>query len=272
MEQNKKPIGVFDSGLGGLTVVKEILENMPNENIIYFGDTARVPYGDRSKETIVQYVFDDVRFLLSHDVKAVCIACNTADSMARAEIEQAFSLPVIGVVAPAAREALTQSKNGRIGVICTHATVRSGAYEKTIAALSPETQVFSVPCPLLCPLVEEGRFRPGDIVVEEVLRGYLAPLLEKKVDTLILGCTHYPLLYDVISALMPGVKLICSGSASTRELMDTLDKNGIRSPSTDRGTIRYYVSDAPNRFASHGSMFIGRSLEGQVQKVDLSAY
>ncbi|MBR0509029.1 MAG: glutamate racemase [Clostridia bacterium] len=269
MTDSQKPIGVFDSGLGGLTVVKELLEKMPNENIIYFGDTARMPYGDRSKATILQYVWDDVHFLLKHDVKAICIACNTADSMAHAELSQTFSLPIIGVVEPAARQAVEESRNGKIGVIGTHATVRSRSYENAISAVDPGMQVFPVACPLLAPLVEEGRFRPGDPVVEEVLRGYFVPLVEQDVDTLILGCTHYPLLYDVIAKLLPGVKLICSGTASTRSLARTLSEKGLLNTSQEPRTVRFFVSDAPKRFVRYGGIFIGRSLEGMVEKVEL---
>ena len=267
MEQKKRPIGVFDSGLGGLTVVKMMLESLPHEDIIYFGDTARVPYGDRSKETIVKYAKSDIEFLLTHDVKAVCIACNTADSMARKEMQRLFDLPIIGVVEPAALQALRVTKNGRIGVIGTKATIRSGAYEAVMREHSPETRVFSVPCPLLCPLVEEGRFLRGDKVVESVLEDYLAPLKKEGVDTLILGCTHYPLLLDVIGDLLPGVELICSGFASTETLIGTLKEKDLLNPSEAPGVIRFFVSDAPEKFAENGGIFIGRRITGCVEKV-----
>ena len=269
MGNKSRPIGVFDSGLGGLTVVKKLLEHLPNENIIYFGDTARVPYGDRSRETIVRYADGDIRFLLSHGVKAVCIACNTADSMARTEMEKRFDVPIIGVVEPAARMAAGLSENRKIGVIGTKATIKSGAYARVIRALAPEAEVTSVPCPLLCPLVEEGRFLPGDEVVESVLRDYLAPIKAAGADTLILGCTHYPLLYDVIEKLLPGVRLISSGFASTETLVKTLDRLDLRNPSKKPGSISFYVSDAPERFAENGGMFIGREITGKVEKVTI---
>ena len=267
MDAKNLPIGVFDSGLGGLTVVKKMLESLPNEDIIYFGDTARVPYGDRSKETIIKYAQSDIEFLLTHRVKAVCIACNTADSMARIEMQKRFTLPIIGVVEPAALQALSTTKNGKVGVIGTKATIRSGAYEAVIRARSPKTEVFSVPCPLLCPLVEEGRFLRGDKVVESVLEDYLSPLKAAGIDTLILGCTHYPLLLDVISDLLPGVELISSGFASTETLMETLKEKDLLNPSEKPGTIRFFVSDAPEKFAENGSIFIGRKITGCVEKV-----
>ena len=171
MTENEKYIGVFDSGIGGLTVVKSIVETMPNENIIYFGDTAHVPYGTRSKEQITEYVLSDVKFLSRFSLKAVVIACNTADSAAREKVEEKYSdLPVYGVVAPASRKAAELTKNNKVGVIATNATVNSGAYEKTIHGYSPDIRVISLACPLLVPLVEEGRFKKGDKVIEQVLK------------------------------------------------------------------------------------------------------
>lgn len=269
MDKKSRPIGVFDSGLGGLTVVKKMLESLPHENIIYFGDTARVPYGDRSKETIIKYAKSDIDFLLTHEVKAICIACNTADSMARTEMEEIYDLPIIGVVEPAAKRAVKVTKNHKIGVIGTKATVKSGAYEKVIKETAPENEVFSVPCPLLCPLVEEGRFRRGDAVVESVLRDYLAPLKTAGVDTLILGCTHYPLLFDAIEHILPGVELICSGFASTETLIETLKTQDLLNPQSSPGAIGFYVSDAPERFAENGGVFIGREITGEVSKVTI---
>lgn len=269
MDKKYRPIGVFDSGLGGLTVVKKMMESLPHEDIVYFGDTARVPYGDRSKETILKYARSDIEFLLTHEVKAICIACNTADSMARTEMEALYDLPIIGVVEPAALKAIEVTKNRKIGVIGTKATVKSGAYERVIRENAPENEVFSVPCPLLCPLVEEGRFRKGDAVVENVLSEYLAPLKKAGVDTLILGCTHYPLLYDAIAHVLPGVELICSGFASAETLTKTLKNRDLLNPQTAPGAIRFYVSDAPERFAENGGVFIGREITGKVLKVTL---
>lgn len=264
---DNRPIGVFDSGLGGLTVVKSIIGSLPDENIVYFGDTGRVPYGNRSKETILHYVRQDMELLLSHDVKAIVIACNTADSMARREMTEMFSLPIIGVVSPAGRKAASITKNGRIGVIATAATVASKAYENVIREASPEAQVFAKACPLLVPLVEEGRVRSGDIVTETVLREYLEPLQKEGIDTLILGCTHYPLLYDIISDIMPGVELICSGFASTELLRETLFSNDMLNGSGIPGHIEFFVSDSPDKFAANGGLFIGREIDDRVNKV-----
>ena len=267
MDKKYRPIGVFDSGLGGLTVVKDLLEYLPNEDIVFFGDTARVPYGGRSRETITAYVREDIDFLMRHCVKAVVIACNTADSMARAAVEKDYDVPMVGVVIPAAKKAAAVTKNGLVGVIGTKATVESRAYETAMAEFAPQVKVFPVACPLLAPLVEEGRFRKGDPVVDRVLSDYLAPLKAKGVDTLILGCTHYPLLYDSIAAVMPQTELICSGPASTEALIDLLDRNGLRNNSGKPGSIQYYVSDAPARFAENGGKFIGREIHGSVTLV-----
>ncbi len=265
MENKYRPIGVFDSGLGGLTVVKELLAHLPQEDIVFFGDTGRVPYGGRSRETIVEYAKDDVAFLMRHNVKAIVIACNTADSAARNTLTATYDLPIVGVVEPAAKKAAAITKNGRIGVIGTKATVESRAYERTVAGIDPALQVFSVACPLLVPLVEEGRFRRGDPVVDNVLSDYLAPLRAEGIDTLILGCTHYPLLYDSIAALLPETNLICSGPASTEALIGTLRARGLLNDSGKPGSIRYYVSDAPRRFAENGGKFIGREIRGSVE-------
>ena len=270
MEQKRKPLGVFDSGLGGLTVVKEILEHLPHEDIVFFGDTARVPYGSRSKETITEYVKEDIDFLLRYDVKAIVIACNTADSMARAEMEARFDLPIVGVVEPAAELAASVTKNGKIGVIGTKATIRSKAYEQTMAAVDPAIRVYSKACPLLVPLVEEGRFRKGDVVVESVLADYLTPLKAKEIDTLILGCTHYPLLRETIASILPDTRLIPSGTASTQALIGTLERFGLLSDNPSHGAIRYIVSDAPDRFAENGSKFLGREIHENVELVSVT--
>ncbi len=266
MKKNEKPIGVFDSGLGGLTVVKTLYEQMPNEDIIYFGDTARVPYGGRSPETIRTYACQDVELLLQYDVKAIVIACNTADAMARTLIEEKYGLPVVGVVEPAAKKAVLRTKNGKIGVIGTKATVNSAAYEKAVKAIAPDVQVFCKACPLLVPLVENGRFNKEDPVVRLVLEEYLAPLQQEGVDTLVLGCTHYPLLREAAQACMPEAKVICSGAASVDTLKDVLEKNGLCSTSESDGVHRYFVSDDVQSFKENAQVFLGRSIDGVVLK------
>ena len=266
---DNRPIGVFDSGLGGLTVVKSITENLPYEDIVYLGDTARVPYGNRSKETLLSYVKSDFEFLLSKDVKAVVIACNTADSRTRPEMEEMFHIPIIGVVAPAGKEAAITTKNNKIGVIGTEATVESGAYPNIIKKTNPDATVIQTAAPLLVPLVEAGRTAPGDIVTENVLRGYLEPMAEHGIDTLILGCTHYPLLKDIIASILPGVNLICSGFASTNSLIDTLGALRLSNKSDHVAKVEYFVSDAPESFAKHAGVFLQKEISGLVKKVKL---
>lgn len=264
---DNKYIGVFDSGIGGLTVVKSIVEKNPNENIIYFGDTAHVPYGTRSREQITEYVMNDVKFLSTFDIKAIVIACNTADSIAREKVEQLYPLPVFGVVEPASKKAALATKNGRIGIIATNATVSSGAYEKTIKKYNPDAQVISLACPLLVPLVEEGRFRKGDNVIEKVLTEYLTPLKEQEIDTLVLGCTHYPLLYDIIADIMPDVNIISSSVAAADALKSALEEKNLQSD-TKGSERKYFVSDNADYFEKLAKIFMGE-LGGKVEHVEI---
>ena len=207
-----RPIGVFDSGLGGLTAVRELCRLLPEEDIVYFGDTGRVPYGSRSRETIVKYAQQDVAFLRTFDLKAIVIACGTVSTTALDVLAAENPMPVLGVVAPAAEAAARATRNGKIGLIGTQATIRSGAYERLIHGENAGARMLSQACPLFVPLVENGRFRPGDVVIETVAAEYLAPLREAGVDTLVLGCTHYPLLEEIIGAYMgPAVRLISAG-------------------------------------------------------------
>lgn len=266
---NEKPIGIFDSGLGGLTVVKSVLELMPEENIIYFGDTAHVPYGTRSREQITEYVMNDVRFLSGFDIKAVVIACNTADSVAKAKIEEKYPLPVFGAVDPAAKEAVAMTKNGRIGVIATNATVQSGAYERAIKRRNPGAVVISEACPLLVPLVENGRFLKGDIVTESVIAEYLEIMKKEEIDTLVLGCTHYPLLTDIIREQMPGINIVSSSEAAAKQLAEMLSKNNMRNTQGE-GSMRIFVSDKADDFGRNAEIFMGRKITGTISEVDPS--
>ena len=269
---DQRPIGVFDSGLGGLTAVREMRRLMPSENIIYFGDTSRVPYGGRSPEILLKYARQDVHFLRSFDIKAVLVACGTVSTTALPQLQAENDLPILGVVEPACRKAAAMTRNRRVGLIATAASVRSGAYERTLHRLDETIHVVSRACPLLVPLVENGRYQPGDAVIETVAREYLTPLMEAGVDTLILGCTHYPLLKDIIGEICgPGVTLIDSGAASARALRQQLAAEG---QLTDRqqGETRFYVSDRPEDFEKLAAVFLEEPLSRGAERIDIEQY
>ena len=269
---DSRPIGVFDSGLGGLTTVRELCRLLPGEDIVYFGDTGRVPYGSRSKETIIRYARQDVAFLRTFDLKLIVIACGTVSTTAL-DILANENPPVLGVVAPAAAAAAETTQNGRIGLIGTQASIRSGAYEALIRKADPAAQVTAQACPLFVPLVENGRFRPGDIVIETVAGEYLAPLKEAGVDTLVLGCTHYPLLQDVIAAQMgPQVRLVNAGAEGARAAAARLAADDALSGKTEGGSCRYFVSDRQEDFSRLASIFLGWDVTGTVGQVDISCY
>lgn len=270
---DKRPIGVFDSGLGGLTAVRELRRLLPGEDIVYFGDTGRVPYGSRSKDILIKYARQDVAFLNTFDPKAIVIACGTVSATALEVLREENAVPVLGVVDPTAAAAADHSKNGKIGLIGTETTIRSGAYERALAALRPEAQIFAKACPLFVPLVENGRFRSGDAVAELVVEEYLSPLKEAGVDTLIMGCTHYPLLRDVIGAYMgEGVQLIDSGGATARHVAALLADTDALSDKTTGGCHRYYVSDSVDGFARLASLFLGENVTENVEQVDITMF
>ena len=270
---DSRPIGVFDSGLGGLTTVRELCRLLPGEDIVYFGDTGRVPYGSRSKETIIRYARQDVAFLRTFDLKLIVIACGTVSTTALDILANENPIPVLGVVAPAAAAAAETTQNGRIGLIGTQASIRSGAYEALIRKADPAAQVTAQPCPLFVPLVENGRFRPGDVVIETVAGEYLAPLKEAGVDTLVLGCTHYPLLQDVIAAQMgPQVRLVNAGAEGARAAAARLAADDALSGKTEGGSCRYFVSDRQEDFSRLASIFLGWDVTGAVGQVDISCY
>ena len=269
MPTNDSYIGVFDSGIGGLTVGKSIVESMPNENIIYFGDTAHVPYGTRSKRQVTEYVLQDVEFLNTFDIKAIVIACNTADSIAREKVEELYSnLPVFGVVDPASKRAAETTENGKIGVMATKATIGSHAYEVAIKKYKDDAEVFGMACPLLVPLVENGRFKKDDIVIETVLHEYMDPLIEKGVDTVVLGCTHYPLLEDIIKGLYPELNVISSSEVAANTLKQKLTDDNLLS-TTESSERKYFVSDDADGFLHQALVFMGDELGGTVNQVDL---
>jgi len=270
---DNRPIGVFDTGLGGLTAVKELLQSMPGEDLIYFGDTGRVPYGTRSRETILRYAQQDVRFMRSFDIKALVIACGTVSANALDELVGSFDMPIIGVVRPAASRAARLTKNRKIGVIGTSATIKSGAYERLLREYAPDAAVYSQACPLLVPLVENGRFERGDRVAELVAAEYLAPLRAAGVDTLILGCTHYPLLTDIIADIMGGdVALVNSGAESAGYVRSVLSMTEKLSCFGRPGTCRYFVSDSVEDFSRYASMYLERGIEGSVEYVDIERF
>lgn len=273
MMLDRRPIGVFDSGLGGLTAVRELIRLLPQEDIVYFGDTGRVPYGSRSRETIIKYARQDVAFLRTFDLKAVVIACGTVSTTALEVLEKETPIPVLGVVAPAAAEAAARTRTGRIGLIGTQATIRTGSYERQIARLLPGAEVTARACPLFVPLVENGRFSPGDRVAELVVAEYLAPFRAAEVDTLVLGCTHYPLLAEIIGAYMgPGVALVNTGAACARQAAGMLEARGERAEREGEGTRRYFVSDSVDDFARLASLFLGGDVRGAVEQVDITRY
>jgi glutamate racemase len=253
------PIGVFDSGLGGLTVAHAIMRQLPGESLIYFGDTARVPYGPKSPDTVRRYSREITSFLLEQGVKAVVVACNTATAHALPMLRDALDVPVIGVVEPGARAAVRATRSGRIGVIGTAGTIRSGAYVRAIHQEAPDASVVALPCPLFVPLVEEGWTTHEAARV--VAREYLAPFIGDSVDTLVLGCTHYPLLKPLIAEIVgPGVRLIDSAEETAADTRRMLAENAIQSPELE-GTYRFVASDDPQQFLTLGQRFFGASIE-----------
>jgi glutamate racemase len=253
------PIGVFDSGLGGLTVFKALARRMPEESLVYFGDTAHVPYGSKSPEAIARYSAAVARFLSGRGIKLLVVACNTSSAWALPAIRRAAKVPVIGVIEPGARAALAASRGGRIGIIGTEATVKSGAYPKALKALSPRALSVTAACPLFVPLVEEGWW--SGPVVEAVARKYAAPLKTARVDTVILGCTHYPYLKPVLAKAMgPRVRLIDSAEETARETERVLSDLGLRAARGRRGRREFFASDAPDRFARLGRRMLGTTI------------
>ena len=266
-----RSIGVFDSGLGGLTAVKQIMKELPNEDIVYFGDTGRVPYGTRSKETIIKYSKNDVNFLLKNDVKMIVIACGTVSSTALDILKKEYDLPIIGVVEATSRAAIGATKNGKIGIIGTSGTIKSGAYEKFINGEKPEIKTFSRACPLFVPLVENGHFETE--VAKLVVKEYLEEIKKEGVDTLILGCTHYPLLSKAIGEFMgESVTLINAGAEVAKALKSELSAENLLKEDDKIGEYKYFVSDNVDGFESLGGMFLEKEIDGQVEKIDIERY
>lgn len=255
-----RPIGVFDSGVGGLTVFRALRRALPHESFVYLGDTARVPYGPKSPETVIRYGIEAARFLRKHDVKMLVVACNTVSSVAIDAVAEEAHVPVTGVILPGAKRAVARSKRGRIGVIGTRATVESEAYTRAILALRPEAEVFGKACPLFVPLAEEGW--TDHAVTREVAADYLGELKAAGVDTLVLGCTHYPLLTGVIGEAMgAGVGLVDSAESVAAEVRDWLAGDGTLAATTDAPAAdRFYVTDAPKPFLAVAERILGEPL------------
>ena len=268
------PIGVFDSGIGGLTVVREIMRQMPNEKIVYFGDTARVPYGSKSKDTVQKYSEQIVRFLLQQEVKAIAVACNTASAYALPAIEESCPVPVIGVIRPGAKTAVSATKNGRIGVIGTEATVSSGTYTEYIKGIAQDASVLGKACPLFVPLVEEGLWE--DPVTEEIARRYLTELMDENIDTLILGCTHYPLIRGTIGRVVgEEVTLVNPAYETARELKEMLEEKDLLSdhhPALgEENQYRFFVSDMAEKFKRFANSIIPYGILS-AKAVDIEKY
>lgn len=249
------PVGVFDSGVGGLTVAREIMRQLPSENVVYFGDTARVPYGSKSKNNIIRFCRQIIRFLRTKQVKAIVIACNTASALALETVQKETDIPVIGVIVPGARAAVRETRNGKIGVVGTEGTIRSETYTKVIKALRPDTEVIGKACPLFVPLVEEGFAKHK--ITGEVIDIYLSEMKMTDIDTMILGCTHYPLLRSrIISYFGDSVHIVNPAYETAMDLKQMLKKNQIENPSEKSGTYEFYVSDAAEKFTEFANSIL----------------
>ncbi len=258
-QTQEKPIGVFDSGIGGLTVVRALMKRLPHENIVYFGDTARVPYGSKSPQTVREYTAQDTAFLVGKNVKMIVIACNTVSSVAIDVVQKHARVPVVGVIVPGAKAASRATRNNRIGVIGTLGTVKSNAYPNAIRLENSKAEVTSQACPLFVPLAEEGWI--DHPATEIIAKEYLFPLKIAKIDTLVLGCTHYPLLRDPIAKVFEkNVELIDSGEATALEVERMLDEEGLRNPSAHHANLQFFVSDIPHKFTEIGERFLGKKM------------
>jgi glutamate racemase len=257
------PIGIFDSGIGGLTVLQKIIEVLPRENTVYLGDTARAPYGTKSTETVLRYSFENTGFLVEKDVKLVVVACNTSTAVALDQLRDKVEVAIIGVIEPGVKRAVSASKKKKIGVIGTEATIQSGAYTKALKAEDPRVEVYSRACPLFVPLAEEGW--TDNPVVEMTVQAYLGSLRQSGIDTLILGCTHYPLLKKAIRKFMgSGVKLVDSAEEVAKNVGAILKRQSL-ARKTGKGIHSFFVTDAPDRFIKVGQRFLGEKVESAVR-------
>lgn len=270
------PIGIFDSGVGGLTVAREVFNLLPQEQVVYFGDVGRYPYGGRSNEIITKFARQDVAFLLEHDVKLIICACNSASAVALEEVSREISVPMIGVIEPGALAATKKTVNSRIGVVGTRATIGSNAYARVIHDINTELKIFSLACPLFVPLAEEGYIDKE--ATYQIARDYLRTMQDVDIDTLVLGCTHYPLLKEVISEVMGGnVILIDSGEEAAKSAYRMLKEMDLLAAAEDantekvRGVHKFFVSDVPEKFSQVATRFLGHIIDG-ITRVDISRY
>ncbi len=267
---NNNAIGVFDSGLGGLTCLKELNKLIPNENVIYFGDTARVPYGTRSRETIMEYAGQDIAFLKRQGVKLIIAACGTVSSVLGSGKTCDGDVPFTGVLLPAAQTACGVTRNGRIGVIGTEATIKSGAYGKAVRGIRPDVSIIGNACPLFVPLVENGFTDRDNAVTRLVAEQYLAPIKKEGVDTLILGCTHYPIIKDIIADFMgDSVTIVSSGEEAAKYAYNMLMSRDMLADRDESGVNAYYTSDSAELFEENARAFLGTSINGEVNKVGI---
>jgi glutamate racemase len=263
MRNHESAIGVFDSGIGGLTVLHAIIEALPKENTVYLGDTARSPYGTKSVDTVLRYSFENSEFLVEKGVKIVVVACNTSTAIALEQLKNELELPIVGVIEPGVRSAIAATKSKKIGVIGTEATIQSGAYTRALKAADPAVEVYSRACPLFVPLVEEGW--TDNQVVDMTVKAYLESLKQSGIDTLILGCTHYPLLKRAIRRFMgSGVRLVDSAEETAKEVTAMLKRSAL-GKKTGKGVHSFFVTDAPDRFIKVGRRFLGEKVESAVR-------
>ena len=261
---------MFDSGIGGLTAVKELNKLMPHEDIVYFGDTARIPYGTRSRETILEYARQDISFIRTHPVKLIIAACGTISSVMGSGQELCSDIPFIGVLKPAVQAACGATRIGRIGVIGTPATIRSGSYGKAIRAIRPDLAVVGNACPLFVPLVENGYTQRDNKVTRLVAEEYLAPIIREKVDTLIMGCTHYPVIREIIADIMGSdVTLISPGEEAAKIASSILTAQEMLTEKTEKGTNTFYASDSVELFRENAAAFLGQQPDGEIHNVNL---
>ena len=257
----QRPVGIFDSGLGGLTALRVLREILPGEDFVYFGDTGRVPYGNRGAETIREYARQDAKFLLSHCVKMIVVACGTVTTNVDERFAAALPVPVVDVLSPAVAAAARATRNRRVGVIATAATIASGAFQRALGAALPGGEIFAAACPLFVPLVENGLVERDNPITREVVKMYLAPLRAAGIDTLVLGCTHYPLIEGLIADFMgEGVALISAGAEAARSAKEAIVSAGLAADRGAGGATQLFVSDTPDGFLELASRFLGEEL------------